>query len=530
MKIEVTKHINIIFKLVALSLFTLLFAVGVHRGMDQLLGLESYARVATAYASLFTKDFVGQGGDAVSDTIFSDLYTEGFTTDKDILDKLGVEPPGNMQSAIFLDKIIEKMSKQKEHYSSIKHNIRGFGADCVGIIPYTGVATWLFGYTIRGQYYLFYIIFGVSILIFFWERKMDLLAQGFALLFLVLFYSFVYNSPNFLPDPPGSGNPANQRSLSLLAILPFLHIAFVFLEKQWPVTWPTGLAVACQAIIISFAMELRVTAKWVVYGSMLIFTLLLLFNFSKTKNQKLKTIVPTIKISWPLLVLLAVTTTGSKFEDLTLNPAYKKAGWLNNHSLWHSVYYSMAFHPDWQKKYAESHMHWTGDNMPFAGIKLYLDKYPEAKEDKYFFEGTTRVNNRGMEEYCKRAFWMFFKNDPLFVMEVWCIYNPKLFLNYFFHQLTDQFKRASKEQWLFFTILFSSVAFIGRKKQREISIFLLFLILASIPCFLVPALTVAGPNVNLDQAIFLHFLILVSLILFFSTLLKALAGFIEKNN
>jgi hypothetical protein len=498
------------FKISSFSLFVLLFAVGVHRGMDQLLGLESYARVATAYASLFTKDFIGASGDAVSDTIFSDLYTEGFTTDHEVLDKMGVEPPSNMQSAIFLDKIIEKMAKQKDYYSNIRHNIRGFGADCVGIIPYTQIATWLFGYTIRGQYYLYYLIFGASLLVFFWERKNDLFSQNLILLYLLLFYSFVYNSPNFLPDPPGSGNPANQRALSLLAILPFFHIISVYCEKCWPINWKTGVAVFCQSLIISFAMELRVTAKWVVYGSYLILGILVAFNVLKSKGNKLSSLAKCAKLSWPLLALIAVTTVNSKIEDLKLNPVYKKEGWLNNHSLWHSVYYSMAFHPDWQKKYAESHMNWTGDNMPFAGIKLYLDKYPEEKEAKYFFAGTTRVNNRGMEEYCKRAFWMFFKNDPVFVIQVWSFYNPRLFLNYFFNQYIDQLKRASLGQWLFFVLVLSATLYSHKTSFISIWKYLSVLMAAAVPCFLVPALTVAGPNVNLDQAILLQFLILLA--------------------
>ena len=170
----------------------------------------------------------------------------------------------------------------------------------------------------------------------------------------------------------------------------------------------------------------------------------------------------------------------------------------------------MAFHPDWQKKYAESHMNWTGDNLPFAGIKLYLDKYPQEKEAKYFFTGSTRVNNRGMEEYCKRAFWMFFKNDPVFVIQVWSFYNPRLFLNYFFKQYFDQLKRASLGQWLFFGLVLTATFYSHRTSSTSIWKYLSVLITASVPCFLVPALTVAGPNVNMDQAILLQYLILLA--------------------
>jgi hypothetical protein len=148
--------------------------------------------------------------------------------------------------------------------------------------------------------------------------------------------------------------------------------------------------------------------------------------------------------------------------------------------------------------------------MPFAGIKLYLDKYPEEKEAKYFFAGTTRVNNRGMEEYCKRAFWMFFKNDPVFVIQVWSFYNPRLFLNYFFNQYIDQLKRASLGQWLFFVLVLSATLYSHKTSFISIWKYLSVLMAAAVPCFLVPALTVAGPNVNLDQAILLQFLILLA--------------------
>ena len=56
--------------------------------MDQRVGSEALLQVATGYACVFTKKFLGIGGFDVSEQIFNDLEHAGLTLQRDILGKL----------------------------------------------------------------------------------------------------------------------------------------------------------------------------------------------------------------------------------------------------------------------------------------------------------------------------------------------------------------------------------------------------------------------------------------------------------
>src|SRR5947207_477010 len=64
-----------------------------------------------------------------------------------------------------------------------------------------------------------------------------------------------------------------------------------------------------------------------------------------------------------------------------LNPIYARMGATGSHTVWHSIYYSLQIHPDWNTKYGESHRHATGDNQPWAGAENYLTRHPIQRGD-----------------------------------------------------------------------------------------------------------------------------------------------------
>src|SRR5262249_8402799 len=281
-------------------------------------------------------------------------------------------------SAAFIDGVLDGM--WRDVWTINANDIRGFGADDIGIVDYTRIAFWLFGHHVRAFYYLFFIIFGSTVAVALVERRRDPAGQLVIVVVMAVIYALCFYSPVFDNEPAGLGTLTNPRFLSLLAAVPGVHILLLLAESARLA--PERLAaVAYQSVVIFFAVNVRSTAAWIPAGLALaalagaMWTWLLLRGLAFAPRLAAAT-----RPQWPSLVALAVVAAGSFAVAHSLNDVYRREGWLRHHAFWHSVYYSFQFHPLYASpdhEFFAMHDYQTGDFMPFAGIVHYLKQHPE---------------------------------------------------------------------------------------------------------------------------------------------------------
>src|SRR5262249_22947327 len=144
-------------------LFVATFRAGIAHGMDQMVAWEGWGRVATAIATVFTEEKYGKRGYAVSNCLFGELVDRGFTAEPEPLAKLGLTSPANLRSGAFLDGVLQQMWQQLHMTPDCRAGFRGFGADDLGYVDFTRLAFWIFGVHIRSFYYMFFLLYGMSL-------------------------------------------------------------------------------------------------------------------------------------------------------------------------------------------------------------------------------------------------------------------------------------------------------------------------------------------------------------------------------
>jgi len=165
--------LNTIIAVAALLIFGATFRAGIDRGMDQMVSSQGYGRILNAISAVMTEQRFRQGGYALSNCIHDELERRGLTSDREITKRIGVSFPQNLR-ALFLDKVLQDTQRDLSKLpDQCTHAIRGLGADDLGYVDFAKLAFYLFGLHIRAFYYLFFLIYGLSLLVALIERHRD---------------------------------------------------------------------------------------------------------------------------------------------------------------------------------------------------------------------------------------------------------------------------------------------------------------------------------------------------------------------
>src|SRR5262249_35034242 len=159
----------------------------------------------------------------------------------------------------FIDQVLDGMWRDVGKMPA--NDVRGFGADDIGIIDYTHIAFWLFGHQVRAFYYLFFVILGSTVVVAFIERRRDPVGKLIIVAALALLYAICFYAPLFDEDglPTGLGTLTNPRFLSILSVVPGLHVLLVLAERARPTALRVA-AIVFQSAVIFLAMHVRATA------------------------------------------------------------------------------------------------------------------------------------------------------------------------------------------------------------------------------------------------------------------------------
>ena len=513
---------SVVITLVALLIFGATFRTGIHYGMDQKVTWEGYGRVQNAVGAIMTEKRYGQGGYAISDLIHWDLSQRGFTAEPDIVKKLGVTVPENLQ-ATFLDNVLQRMWRDLGSVSEAgRGSIRGLGADDVGYVDFAKLAFWTFGLHIRSFYYLFFLIMGASLLLALVERARDRVGQIIILgTAAVIYASCYYTDILLLPEPSGSGNMVNPRFMPVLGLIPTVHILLATVEGVRPRLSKIALLLP-QAGFVFFAVHMRATAVWLVAAlalAVLILSLPRIREAIKYRAPPGRLLGRFVIARWPAVMALVIVLGGLKAVSLSLHPTYKEGGWLQHHAMWHSIYFSLQFHPDFVEKYGAAHYGMKGDAMPIGAALAYVKGHPEEeKPGIYLVPGHLKYAE--MERLVKLAFFEFFRKDPLFVIQAFVI-KSKLLSEIMIREMRLAWGNAAPWQRFAFAcgvFAIGVLASLSSAAFRRLWLFSVVFGVGAVASLSIPVLTVVAPQVISEE-----FMAMVVLILMGVAVLVAMA-------
>ena len=458
--------LNVVIAVVALLIFGATFRAGIDRGMDQMVSMEGYGRILNAISAVMTEQRFRQGGYALSNCIHDELERRGLTSDREIIKRIGVSFPQNLR-ALFLDKALQDMERDLPKLpDQCAGAIRGLGADDVGYVDFAKLAFYLFGLHIRAFYYLFFLIYGLSLLVGLIERHRDPMGQIILLSAAALIYVSCYYS-NFLSleEPSGSGNMLNPRFMPVLALIPGIHLLLMLVDKAAPNWWRAAIVVF-QSGVIFFAIHIRASAIWWIPTLLLAAVVLFLLTLKGGKGRPegwRAVAYRGLVVQWPALVSIAIILGSLQLVVWSLHPIYREGGWLSYHAVWHSIYYSLQFNPNYVEKYGAYHEGKDGDEMPIAGALAYLKEHPEEDKPELFIAGRS-LKYSAMERLVQLAFFEFLRRDPWFVFETFVIVKPKMIWNTIVDATVTEWKHA---RWRARLLFFLAIALIGGMAARQ---------------------------------------------------------------
>ena len=499
--------------LLAVFIFISTYLLGIKNGMDQKIPPEAYGRILSGYAGAFTKDKLQQDGFVLSNLIYFDLENQFTSPSTNILENLGLTKDKVGSSAIYIDILLNKIANENKKYQNLT-DIRGFGADDFGIITYVEIANYIFGIHIRALYYLFFLIYGISMLIAFLSLKKDLIGQLVVIIVAAVIYSFTFNSGVVLGVSTSTLETVyNPRYLGILCIIPIINI-ILLISKIYQFSFKNFFYVFVLSAIIFFSIHLRSSAFGVPLGLILIllFSAISIFRVIQRKESIKNWGSLYLKINWPALVVLFTIALGYLCVNISLNNVYKKEGWLTHHAFWHSVYYSLQQNPKWNEKYLQAYNNKVGDEMPWEGIYQYLKNNPHVDASIYYYPSTNQINYTGMEVLGKKAFFDFTIKNPVFVVKTFLIYKPISYIKSFIEVTKNQLFALTKLQLLIIISLISLIsliAFLSSIYLDRIKKILVYILILSIPFLAIPFATVVAISVNVESLVLLQILLIL---------------------
>jgi hypothetical protein len=301
-----------------------------------------------------------------------------------------------------------------------------------GMIDFTRGAFWLFGIDVRSLYYFFFLLVGISILLFLVSHRRNY--QACVLLFgcLCAIYGFM---PSVVYEDSQLITIANSRFLSTLAIIPLFHILLILLRPAPRIRWPDLAAMVGQAALLAFAYFIRSTAVWTVATLVLVFALLVARPTMQALRRRSLIIPAQAAARCAIMMVFVATLFGiSGVRSLYLTPPCGAS--LNAHLMWHNIFVGLKYSPDWNARFAAEYDRAEGDAIAFVAAK----KFAQAHNLPYPTEPTIWINTPETlsmtiepmpfgswlvyEKILRSAFFEFARRHPGYVFENFLIHKP----------------------------------------------------------------------------------------------------------
>ena len=378
-----------------------------------------------------------------------------------------------------------KLAKEKE-FKKIYYE-----REDIGLIDYYKISMILFGKNIYSFTILYLTILGISVLIFITNFKENNL-------YLFLITSFLITNIFVLHILPTLGNELlvvyNRRMLSILSLVPSLHIALTIFDKK-KLSLSAFFFLGIQIFLVVLVIHFRSSA---LYQLIFIFICCFYKYFKERLSYKFyfSYQVPITSVL-SLFILFLILLKSNIYFNLDSSYAPKRTG----HLFWHPIHAGLSSHPNAKEKYNI----YQGDASSFE----YVSKISEKKFKNN--DWTSFYNYNDFDKILKMRVIKIFTNDPLFFVEA------------YIHKVIDYFNLIYfeiilKHYYLIF-ILTTSIIFIAnwivkynsQQHLKQITFVMLFLSF----CSFIPSLMIYPLISYVIDTIILLFLTTIFVIIYF---------------
>jgi hypothetical protein len=393
---------------------------------------QGWSRQLYAISAALTKLRFGVGGAALDQRLLATLVRSGLTSEPDPAS--GVRYPDNLrdaqllQSALVQAQTIDLPPPRPANAAGDYIDLMGFSGEDIGLGTYDYLAFRLFGVNVPALTYLYFVIVTASLVLYgvgHW-RSVGAMAAVVAVM-LALYAVICANFMNFLVSSaiyrvPGI-DAKDPRFLGTLAAIALLHMIVMWTRPRYRLGPLDYVAVALQAVIFSFALQIRspviwavlaLSAFWLTAGVLALRrgrSLRSLWDWRQSRSALLPTVV------------LAVLLSGQLLAAVTLHPVYRAQGDVPRHTFWQGLLSSLQLDPEWDKKYGASVNGATDDAMPAQVARIAIMKLPPEERQQYLNrDGATK--RIALEKFSRLAFFDILRNDPKFVARTFFIDKP----------------------------------------------------------------------------------------------------------
>jgi hypothetical protein len=212
----------------------------------------------------------------------------------------------------------------------------------LGSVDYIKLSFRLFGRRIEAIYNTFFVVVGVSALLYILTFPNSLTAQ---LVLLATLFAFLLelHTAIFTPSMPTF---ATIRHGSTLCLIPAWYFAGLILQRR-RMSWVSlGLAIG-QLAVLMLALQIRSTVMWalaflgvlaIVSGT---YEWLTAADTVRTWPRWLRHVA-----AWPVVLVIASVAIQGQYMKLKLHPVYFTDDIMPGHPLWHSAYIGLQYSPE----------------------------------------------------------------------------------------------------------------------------------------------------------------------------------------
>lgn len=275
----------------------------------------------------------------------------------------------------------------------------------LGEITYHKLSYFLFGYSLSSLHLLFFVICGLSSLLFI----LQFTNSHIRLFFLLTFFMTLTFITNIIPDI-GANVIHGRRCLAILGIIPAIHISFLIIDNL-ALSVRTLLFLTLQTMMLVFVLNVRSASVFILMNLLFVFAISV-FQSRKQVYGKGPLYSPRVLV----LVVLLVTFSCSKVYFYTwTSPTYTNH--RTGHLFWHPFHIGLAAHPDAKTLYGiEFH-----DQPSFDFVsKVSDERFGSPDWQKY-------LNYNEFDEIIRDRLLSIFRDNPKFVIESFLLKIPIYF-------------------------------------------------------------------------------------------------------
>jgi hypothetical protein len=160
-----------------------------------------------------------------------------------------------------------------------------------------------------------------------------------------------------------------------------------------------------------------------------------MFRFGRAQTERKATQAAKLVLSWPIILVVGGFLCSFVYKSATLHPIYGIGIFLPYHMVWHNAYMGLALHPDWNEggdKHGKSIAETMTDNMAWVAAATEANErygLPGEYLNNTELGGLPGIKIGLHEKLIKERFLRFVYQHPLFMLELYLWYKPKMFFS-----------------------------------------------------------------------------------------------------